>query len=412
MENKLNGLWKEKEYLKVMSATFITRIGDGIDMIAFAWLVYEITGSTLLVATICGVNMIPNLTVGFVSGVICKYIDEKKIMYLCDFGRAICVAIIALLYLQGGLAVWHLFVITFLNSCFEAFRAPAQTSVFPKILSSEHLEKGLAIQQSLVGAANLLGMCAAPVCIAAFGLGGAVIVDALSFLLCGLIILTMKKVKVMQEANMSVKQCWNDFVEGLRYTKNDKLLVNICIFACLVNALMVPIAIFEAPFIKDYLHMGSEGMAIIGTMQILGMILISPFIPKLKNKISYRNMFVYGGALVGIGCLLYAGTPLFAKPYSYVVLALGCFFVGALLACVNFPLQIAMYERVDQSYLARFSAVMTSLSLAAQPIASFVFGGLSDILPLDMIYVLCGLFALVCFFTQKWNKVLFELNRY
>ena len=35
---KYKDLWLEKNYIKVMLANIITRLGDGIDTIAFSWL--------------------------------------------------------------------------------------------------------------------------------------------------------------------------------------------------------------------------------------------------------------------------------------------------------------------------------------------------------------------------------------
>lgn len=413
MKTQYKDLLKEVNYLKVVLATFITRIGDGIDMIAFSWLVYEITGSTALVATICGVNMIPNLTFGIVSGGLCKYVSEKTIMWVCDFGRGICVALIAFLYMTGNIEVWHLFVVMFIISTFEAFRSPAQTSIFPKILDEEKRENGLAIQQSVVGAANLVGLGVGPVCIGLFGLGGAIIIDALTFLICGLIILTLRKIETtITEEKLNIKVYIDDLKEGFIYTKKDKLLMNICIFACLVNAMVVPVIVFEAPYIKDYLHMGSEGIAILGVFNVLGMIVVSPLIPKLKEKVCYRNMFVYGGALVGILYILYAGLPLCIYPLNYIFLGLCAFLMGVFLAFINFPIQIAMFGRVEQSYLARFSSLMSALSMAAQPLASFAFGIISGFMLIDQIYIICGILVVILFLVQIFNKVLWQLNEY
>lgn len=413
MKIQYKHLMQEKNYIKVVLATFITRIGDGIDMVAFSWLVYEITGSTALVATICGVNMIPNLTFGIISGALCKYINEKTIMWICDFGRGICVVLVALLYMSNSLAVWHLFVIMFMISTFEAFRSPAQTSIFPKILSEENRENGLALQQSIVGAANLVGLGFGPLCIGLFSLGGAVIIDALTFFICGAIILTLQRIeKTANDEKLNIRGYAKDLKEGFRYTRKDKLLLNICIFACFVNAMVVPITVFEAPYIKDYLHMGSEGIAILGVCSVLGMIVVSPFIPKLKEHLCYRNMFIFGGVFVGIIYILYAGLPIVITPYNYLFLGLCSLIMGVFLALINFPIQIAMYGRVEQSFLARFSSLSSALSMAAQPLAAFAFAALSGLIEIDTIYLFCGIFVVIMFALQIMNKVLWQLNEY
>lgn len=413
MKSAYKDLLHERNFVKTVLATFITRIGDGIDMVAFSWLIYDITGSTALVATICGVNMIPNITIGLISGGLCNYISEKTIMWVCDFGRGLCVSLIAFLYLTQQLEVWHLFVVCFLISTFEAFRSPAQSSIFPKILTKEKQEQGLAIEQSIVGIANLIGLACGPVCIGLFGLSGAIFIDAFSFFLCGGIILLLRGISATtQEHALTAKTYLNELKEGFQYTRKDNLLVSLCIFACLINAMAVPIIAFEAPYIKDYLQMGSEGIAILGVCQVLGMILISPLLPKLKEKICYRNMVILGGALAGLIYLLYAFLPQLSGVAGYVGLATLSFSMGTFLAMVNFPVRVAVFGRVEQAYLARFMSVMTAMCMAAQPFASFIFGIISKSVALNHIYLLCGIIMTLLFISQIYNKVLNQLNDY
>ncbi len=406
-------LLSELEYMKVLIATFITRIGDGIDVIAFSWLVYEITGSTVLVATIYGVNMIPNLLFGMVSGGLCKYIGEKSIMWICDLGRFACVAIIATLYMSDHLMVWHLFVITFLNSTFEAFRSPASVSVFPKILETSKQELGLAMQETLMSAANLIGYAAGPMCIGFLGLGGAILVDAISFLLSGIMIMMLQQVKADSQETITVKRYLNDMKEGFIFYKKDRLMLKLSLFGCFTNLMFTPVNVFEAPYIKDFLMMGSEGLSVSGVSNILGMILISPFLPKIKEHFDSHKLIVYSGCVIGI-CVMF----LFGLPYiptlmmRYVGLALCMGIIGVSIAILNFPINAAIYKRIPQSYLARYMAVVRTLSMCAMPLGSFVFGGMSSFLSIDMILLVSGMLLISMCIGLRCIKSVSELNAY
>lgn len=411
MNNEIKMLKNEIEYWKVTLATFITRIGDGIDMIAFSWLVYEFTDSTLLVALINAVNMIPNLTIGFVSGVLTNYMNEKKIMWICDYGRGILVSLVAVLYYFGTLQVWQLFVITFLNSSFEAFRAPAQTSIFPKIISEDNLDEGVALQKSFTSVGSLIGMCLAPLCIGVLGLSGALLVDAFSFILCGSIILTMKKVAVTKTEQEN--KVLTEIKEGFVYVSKDKLLLYTLCFACMINAAVVPLTSFQAAYMKDYLFMGSEGITIFGLGQVMAAILISPFIPKLKKYLDYRKMYIMGGALFSLMISVYGILPLFEPLLvRYITLAIGCFMVGVFLAFTNVPFEIVSYKRIEQDYLARYSAVSTALCMGIQPLSNCLFGFISNYIRLDIIYIIVGIICAIAFVLQRFNKHLYELAKY
>lgn len=411
MNNEIKMLKNEIEYWKVTLATFITRIGDGIDMIAFSWLVYEFTDSTLLVALINAVNMIPDLTIGFISGALCNYIDEKKIMWMCDYGRGILVMLVAIFYYFGILEVWHLFVVTFLNSSFEAFRSPAQTSIFPKIIREENLENGVAIQKSLVSMGSLLGMCLAPLCIGMLGLSGAILVDAFSFLVCGSIILMMRKIEVTKTTMEN--NVLSEIKDGFVYVSKDKLLMYTLCFACLINAMVVPLTSFQAAYMKDYLSMGSEGITIFGVGQVLATILVAPLIPKLKKYFNYRKMYIVGGSLFCLMISVYGILP-YIEPLilRYIALGLGCFLVGIFLVLVNVPMDTVVYMRVEQSYLARYSAVSVALCMGVQPLSNCIFGVVSNYVRLDVIYIFIGMICAFAFALQVFNKILCELEKY
>lgn len=411
MLKKYKNLLQEKEYLKLVVANIITRLGDGIDMIAFSWLVYEISGSTVLMATIMGVNMIPNLLFGLVSGIACQYIKEKTIMWICDFGRGICVLIIGLLYFSGNLQVWHLFVIMFLNSTFESFRQPASSAIFPLIIRQENMEEGIALKESTNALANLVGVGLGPLCIGLFGFSGALFIDAFSFMLCGCITMLLKvKYSVKKAATNSMAAYVKDFKEGLTYIKKDGLLLRVISYGCIINMMFVPINIFMTPYIKDYCLMGTEGVSLLSLTVVFGTIICSPLGPIVKEKLKGLNMMVIFGILSSIMICGLKWLPLLPKPTIYFGLGIMGVIVGGCISLLNFPFHVAVYKRVDQEHLSYTNAVMGMISQAATPLGSFIFGAISGFVPLTTIYIGCGVAGVLFFAMMYFNSHVKELN--
>lgn len=411
-KSKYSHLRKEKNYIKYTLATAISRFGDGVDAIAFAWLIYKITGSTLLVATLFAVNALPNLIFGMTSGVICKYISEKKIITICDFGRGISVTLISILFVTGNLHTWHLYIITFLNSSFESFRGPAATSIIPKILQRENLENGVALSSSLSKAAELAGLVTASLFIAILGLGGAILIDAVTFIICGLIMITIKlDLTIPNDKVLTIKSCFIDLMEGFKYVKNDKFVLSLCIFACAINALFVPISALQAPYVSEVLHMGSEALSVFSISIIVGMAITSIFMPKLKEKLGGHIIFVIGGTIVGIAYIFLALLGDLPRELRYLGLALNMFLLGSGIIFVNFPIQIAMFKRIPAEYLARSSSIMTSLALCIVPLTAFIIGVISQFIQLKLLFILFGFISTILFILQSFNKQMKELNK-
>ncbi len=250
-------LKNEKNYWKSTLGQMFSRCGDGIDTIAFSILIYEITGSTLQVATLFAVNGLPNLIFGMISGVVTQHKSEKVILSICDFGRGLCAFLTAVLYLTGWIRGWQLYIITFLNSSFESFRAPATASVTPKILNKENMDAGIALQTSATKLLEVLGLAVAPALIGLLGLGSAIAIDSILFMICGVFSVTLHLPKVEQE-KMTLSNSVNDLKQGFSYLVKRKQLVNICIFTCLINIVFIPINVFQVPYVQDQLHGGNS----------------------------------------------------------------------------------------------------------------------------------------------------------
>lgn len=405
-----NPILKNKNFTKQMMATAISRFGDGIDTIAFSWLTYKITGSTLLVATLFALNGLPNIIFGVWSGILSKYYSKKRIMALCDLGRGICVLTIATLALTNYLNVWHLYLITFLNSSFEAFRSPAATSIVPEIIDNDCLEQGVAINTSSSKAAELIGLAIAPVLIGLLNIEFAIIIDSITFFICSFFVFSLKVSERLDNSKLTFKKYGEDLKNGLKYVIKDNLVLNLCIFGALVNCLTVPFNALQAPFVEEVLKRGADAMSFMNIPLILAMTIGVMFAPKIKNKINGRNLFILGGMLLGTSyCLLVFNT--FPNIIiNNLLLITESFCIGLGLIFINFPIQIAMYRKVPSEYLSRVASIFNAIVLSTIPITSCIVGAISNFIGIGKIFLLFGGFTIIVFLTQYLNKAIIEFK--
>ena len=412
-QSKYSDLFHEKNYMLNTFSSIISRFGDGIDTIAFSLLVYEITGSTLLVATIFAVNGIPNLIFGIVSGVACKYVPDKIIMVISDLGRAISVLLVALLFITGNLAVWHLYVITFLNSSFESFRQPASASIVPKIIPMEKLEHGMAFSSSACRIAELIGLAIAPLLISLLGLGGAVLIDAITFIICGIIMLGLKVANAVDNSKITIKGTLNDLKEGFVFIKKDGIIITIIIFAAILNALVVPINSLQAPYVEEVLGTGSTALSVISIGVLIGMILAGFLGPKIKEILGGQKMFIIGGIIIGINYILMSllGN-IESKQLMYIALAINTFLLGVGVLLLTFILQIVMMKRVSQEFLSRVASIFNAGALCAVPISAFIIGIISQFIDIKILFLSFGALVSLVFIFMFLNKNIKSFDQY
>ncbi len=407
-------LLKETNYMKETTATVVTRLGDGIDTIAMSLLVYSVTNSPLLVALSYAVNGLPNLIFGLCSGVLCKYFSEKKIMVVCDFGRALCVLAMMLLYVTGNINVISIFAITFLISSFESFREPAGMSITPQILSKDKMEKGIALSSTASKVATLVGLAGAGVVVGILGIAGAMIIDIVTFIVCGLLIMSLKlpkEEKAIAE-ELTAKTAMKDLKDGFKYVLGVKMVRSLCLLALVVNAIVVPLNSLQAPYVSEVLRMGDNAgnaISVIGIGLMLGMSVGAIIGQKLYSKLKGKKLMILGGIVISIPyCLLVllGGVNTYV---TLVLLLLDVFVMGIGVTFVSYAVQLAMMTSVKEEYLARAASVFNALGLCASPIASCIVGAMAGFLPLEIIFMGSGILCLIVFIAQILNRSIDEI---
>ena len=91
----------QKEYMKLLVANAVNRLGDAVDSITFTWLTYALTGSASWSAVIFGLNQVPTVVIQPLAAVWVEKIDKKKVMAITDLIRGFLVMILAGAYIDS-----------------------------------------------------------------------------------------------------------------------------------------------------------------------------------------------------------------------------------------------------------------------------------------------------------------------
>ncbi|WP_427340127.1 MFS transporter [Caloranaerobacter sp. DY30410] len=399
-------LLKETEYMKYIIGKLISRFGDSLDIVAYGWMVFKLTGSAAMLATLYAVNGIPSILFNVVSGVVVSYLPKKRVVYLCDIGRGFTVFLTAFLFIKGFLQPWHLFVFTFINSTFEAFRAPSDTSLLTQIISKEKFEHAMSLDSSIITFMELIGYSIAGTLIMIIGIGGVIFIDAITFFICGFLIALIKVPKeTLKEGKLTVNQYFKDLSEGTRYILKKKFILNVCIFAGMFNLFLIPFNSMMPAYVEIVLNRGPNAISVMATSFSIAMIIGSMLVPFIKNKLSGFQMFVLSGIIFSL-CYaslsqlhIFKGTAL-----VYLPLVIICAFMGLSIPMMNVPLKVALMSRVDQEYIPRAVSFVNALALSATPIGGGIVGLLVGFISLQNVYLLFSIVLLLLFIAQMFNK--------
>lgn len=402
---------KEKNYLFYLLGQLISRFGDSIDTIAYGWMIYEVTGKTSLMALLFGINAIPTILFQPITGVIVSYKKKKNVLFICNFGRAVVVTITALMFLSGTLRTYHLFIFTFINSTFEAFQSPASVSTLPLILDKELFSYGMSLSSTLSRVVELVGLAIASGIIGLIGISGGMIINALSFYLCGVFMLLVKyRNEKLQKQPLELKGYFHDLKDGVNYMTKTKVILSICLFGAFFGVLLLPFNTLNIAFIGDELKLGPNAVGVANFALTIGMILGSLIFPKLKEKFKGINIFVSCGIILGICYFSFPLLNISANiSITYILLALLCILFGLTAGVLMTLINVAFMECIKEEFLGRVAGVFNALVMAATPIGSLLVAGLCIFLNTSTLFLIFGIGTIILFILQRFNKGLSDI---
>lgn len=379
-----------KDFMKLFVANTISRFGDSIDMIAYGYMVYQLTGSKLLLATLYVFNVLPNIVFSSFAGTIVDFFSKKKIIVLGAFTRGLVVLLTAYLFHVGQLQTWHLFILTFINSTIESFVSPCHSATIPKLIDEEHYLFVNSTLQSVTRFFELMGLAIAGVVIGFIGIPGAMIIDSITFVVSGLIILTAifpsEERKPLTLTNYS-----HAYKEGLTFVFKQKGFLSLVLGMAVLNFLLTPINALAPAYVEDVLKKGPEAIGYFSIAFVIGNILGGLIVGKIGENISFKHMISFGLSLSGIAYTMMA-LPAYTNELSPLFIACGAaFLVGFFVTFASSGLSTFFMTFIPKEMMARVSSVIGMFALSAMPLGSLTSGIISNYLGIEYLIILFGI---------------------
>lgn len=400
-------LFRIPNFVMLTIANFISRFGDSIDSIAYGWMVYTMTGSKLLMGTLYAVNAIPNIVLSPFTGVWADHFEKKKTIVLCDLGRGIVVTLTAFLFGFGYLRTWHLFAFTIINSTLETFSHPARASIMPLILTKEQFLSANALSSSVTSFAQLIGLGAAGVLIAAIDITGAILVDAFTFFISALLIFLMAvKGDVKSDRKLDTRAYITDLKEGFRYIFGNKLILLTVLAAMVTNFSLSPLNVLQPVYTNEILKSGPEVMSYMGIAMLSGVIISGILVGQFGSSFKKSLIVTTGFLIIGAS---YSSLSLpeliqFSRLNAVIVAIVLFFIFGFSIPLVNAPISTYLMENTQQELLGRVSSLVGMVCLCATPIGSALTGVVAEFASISTLFISMGALVVLVGFLLLLNK--------
>jgi MFS family permease len=182
-------------YLRLWLGQAVSRLGDQFTIIALLWFVLQLTesGAAVGLAVLC--FELPGVVTGPLLGRLLDRVEPRLLMGIDNLLRALVIALIPALYALGVLEVWHIYLLALCAGAFSPTTLVGERVMVPHLVPDDELDRANALSTVNLQFAYLVGPVSAGVLVAAAGAPVALLVDAASFVVMGLVALTLPDVR-------------------------------------------------------------------------------------------------------------------------------------------------------------------------------------------------------------------------
>jgi MFS family permease len=232
------GILRLRDFRRVFLAPSVSVFGDGITPVALTFAVLELTGSGTDLGLVLAAQALPLAGLALVGGVWADRVPRQKVMIASDLVRAAVQGIAAALLLSGTAQVWQLALLAALHGAAEAFFRPAAGALLPQVVPGADLQKANALMGMSDNFGWMVGPAFAGTLVALVGAGGAIAIDAVTFLisaafLTGVHAPAIVKTRAAQTFVAELRDGWREIRSR---TWLWVMLLRVCLVLCLVIA--------------------------------------------------------------------------------------------------------------------------------------------------------------------------------
>lgn len=406
MFEELRELWRIPRYRILLVARFVSNVGNGMAPIALAFGVLSLdgadAGSLSLVTT---AQMIPLVAFLLIGGVAADRFGRSQLVGSTDIIGSVVVAISAIAFLTDNASVPLLCVNGFIFGVLNALWYPAFSGLMPMIVPGPLLQGANSILGFGANVGYTIGASVAGLIVATAGPGWGLLGDATSFLVAGLLVLSLRLPKSFGE---NTDEDRTSMITQLRvgwteFSSRRWIVLIVGSFAFYHLAFEAFIAVLAPVHMKEEF----DGARAMGTMMfgfgvgsILGTALAFRFKP-------HRPLLIAVGVMP-IGAAWMLATGLSAPLWILFVTAMG---TGVAVDVMYANWMTTLQTNVPEEALSRVGSYDAFGSLAFAPIGLLVAGPLAHTIGARASILIMGTIALVAVCTPLFSGEVRHLQR-
>ena len=365
----------------------VSNTGTWMQQFGLGWLVVQLAirdGVPQLAPFYLGLvglaRAVPGIAFGLFGGAVADRADRRRLLIVTQSSAALVAAVLGALTIAGIINIVEVVLISALNSIIFSFDAPTRQAMVPRLVSDRELMSAIGLNSAAFNGATLVGPLLGGVLIVPFGVGGLMVINALSYvsIVAALVLMRPQPVRGRERPPLL-----DSIREGLTFIRHEPVLRWVVVLS-IATALLTRPYIQLLPAEAQLLHVGaielSWLLAASGSGALVGA-LVTASLGGLRRRgaLLVTAAFAHGSLLI-----------LFGLQHS-VVGAIA--FVGLTSLAVMVFLGMAntlMQTRTPDELRGRALSVHTMVFIGFMPLGQMVLGSLGTLIGINNAFLVGG----------------------
>ena len=303
----VNGIWtwavslRIRDFRLLWASTLLYSLATGMEQVSVGWLIFELTGSELMVGVGAAARMLPFFLLGLLSGAIADRWDRRSLLQVGTLGASAAALVMALLLLGGLTSVWAVIALVAVLGCTFAFVLTVRQTYTYDIVGPEHALNGFALGAMAMQGGGIAGSLASGAMIEAAGPGWQFAAAAVCYLCSAAATLAIGNPgRSERPAAASVLRNLTGYVRLLR---NHRLLLVIMFLTAATEVFGFTHMTLLPVFAKEVLQVGPAGLGVMTAGRqaggLLGLWLLAALGSfRRKGLMMFATALGFGGGLM------------------------------------------------------------------------------------------------------------------
>ena len=364
---------RHRDYRLYLGGQTVSLVGTWMQSVAQSWLVYRLTGSSVLLGLVAFAGQFPIFLLAPVGGSLADTRDRHRIVVAAQAVSMVLAFVLAGLTLTGHVRLWHVFVLAALMGVVYAFDIPARQAFIVEMVDRDDFMNAIALNSSIVNGARVVGPAVAGVLLAAVGEGWCFFVNGVSFLavLAGLLAMNRER-KAAPVVRAQGRSAFGHAAEGFVFAATAAPVRALLLLLGLISLVGLPYSVLMPIYADRILGGGPTGLGLLMGASGVGALLGALTLAARRGVRGLGRWVALSSAGFGVSLLAFSASRVFWVSALLTVPA--GFAVMVQMAASNTLIQSMVPDRLR----GRVMAVYSMMFMGMAPVGALLAGYLAD----------------------------------